>query len=63
MRMPDVGVDSLISMSDRKTIAALSRRLVDNQGQAKAAIRQKSSYSVGRAWNPMYGGADAAVGN
>ena len=63
MRMPDVGVDSLISMSDRKTISALSRRLVFNQGPAKEAIRQKASYSVGQAWNPMYNGADAAVGN
>ena len=65
MRLPDVGVDSLISMSDRKTISALSRRLVFAQGQAKEAIRQKSSYSVGGggAWNPMYNGADAMAGN
>jgi len=63
LRLPDVGVDALIPMSDRKTLAALSRRLVFNQGPAKEAIRQKASYSIGQAWNPIYNGADAAAGN
>ena len=62
-KLPDIGVDQLIPMSDRKTLSALSRRLVFNQGPAKEAIRQKSSYSVGRAWTPLYNGADAAAGN
>ncbi|MCP4741261.1 MAG: phage portal protein [Actinomycetales bacterium] len=62
LRQPDAGVDTLIPMGDRKTLSALSRRLVFNQGPAKEAIRQKASYSVGSAWNPIYNGEDAAAG-
>lgn len=58
----NAGVDDLIPASDRKTLAALSRRLVFNQGPAKEAIRQKASYSVGCAWMPVYSGADSDAG-
>jgi hypothetical protein len=59
---PNKGVNELIPMSDRRTLAALSRRLVFNFGPAKEAIRQKASYSVGCAWMPSYGGSDVEVG-
>ena len=56
------GVDELIPQRDRKTLAAVSRQLVFNQGPAKEAIRQKASYSVGAAWLPIYSGSDTEAG-
>jgi len=58
----DTGINKLIPMGDRKTLAALSRRLVFNQGCAKECIRQKATYSIGSEWNPLYFGEDAAAG-
>jgi len=55
-------INDLIPSRDRRTLAALSRRLVFNQGPPKEAIRQKASYSVGQAWMPIYSGSDSAVG-
>ena len=63
LRNPDWGIGELIPQADRKTLSALSRRLVFNQGPAKEAIRQKASYSVGSAWAPIYFGADAEQGS
>lgn len=61
-RNRDAGVDDLIPSHDRKTLAALSRRMVFNQGPAKEALRQKASYSVGCAWLPTYHGSDTDAG-
>ena len=58
----DKSINELIPSRDRKTLATLSRRLVFNQGPPKEAIRQKASYSVGKAWMPIYHGSDSAVG-
>jgi len=54
----DGDIDKLIPMNDRRTIAALSRRLYTNMGVPRAAINQKADYSVGEAWLPTYTGAD-----
>lgn len=56
------GINDLIPSRDRRTLAALSRRLVFNQGPPKECIRQKASYSIGQAWMPIYSGSDSAVG-
>jgi hypothetical protein len=56
-RNVDGDIDRLIPMHDRRTLAALSRRLYANMGVPRAAINQKADYSVGEAWLPTYTGA------
>lgn len=58
----DGDIDKLIPMNDRRTLAALSRRLYTNMGVPRAAINQKADYSVGEAWLPTYTGADRDAG-
>lgn len=58
----DGDIDKLIPMHDRRTLAALSRRLYTNMGVPRAAINQKADYSVGEAWLPTYTGADREAG-
>ena len=56
-------INKLIPMNDRRTLAALSRRLYTNMGVPRAAINQKADYSVGEAWLPTYTGGDRDAGN
>lgn len=58
----DGDIDKLIPMHDRRTLAALSRRLYTNMGVPRSAINQKADYSVGEAWLPTYTGADREAG-
>jgi len=62
LRTRDAGIDRLIPAHDRKTLSALSRRIIFNAGPAKEAIRQKASYSVGGAYLPQYLGPDRDAG-
>lgn len=58
----DDAIGKLIPSSDRRALAALSRRVVFNTGIAKETIRQKASFSTQSAWVPSYMGEDAAAG-
>lgn len=58
----NVGIEKLIPQTDRRVLAALSRRLVWNMGVPKAALRMKAEYSVNGAWDPVYHGEDQKRG-
>tara|TARA_R110000824_G_scaffold96349_2_gene230837 strand:- start:316 stop:1767 length:1452 start_codon:yes stop_codon:yes gene_type:complete len=58
----DDAISKLIPSGDRRTLAALSRRVVFNTGIAAAAIKQKAHFSTQSAWAPAYLGEDAAAG-
>jgi capsid protein len=55
-------ISDLVPSSDRRALAALSRRVVFNTGIAKECIRQKASFSVGGAFAPRFGGSDKGAG-
>lgn len=59
----DASIHKLINSSDRKSLAALSRRVVFNHGVAKETIRQKAAFTVGGAFRPSYTGEDAEAGD
>lgn len=55
-------IDDLIKAYDHKTLLNASRRLFVNMGLPRGAIIQKANYSVGRAWDCKFLGADRKWG-
>lgn len=60
VEMKDIG--ALVPSYDRKTVLSASRKLYLNEEILKGAIEQKSMYAVGKAWSPLYQGANKEWG-
>jgi hypothetical protein len=56
------GVNKAVDLTDWRTVLSLSRRLWANNGLIKGATVQKAMHSIGRAWNPVFRGADQEWG-
>jgi hypothetical protein len=55
-------ISDLVPAIDRVTLQSHARRVYLNFGPIKNAINQRGMYAVGRAFVPIYGGADEAFG-
>lgn len=55
-------INRSVNLQDWRTLLSLSRRLWANNGIVKGATAQKAMHSVGRAWNPIFRGADQEWG-
>jgi len=55
-------INRSVNLQDWRTLLSLSRRLWANNGIVKGATVQKAMHSVGRAWNPVFRGADQEWG-
>jgi capsid protein len=55
-------INRSVNLQDWRTLLSLSRRLWANNGIVKGATAQKAMHSVGRAWNPVFRGADQEWG-
>ena len=51
-----------VNQSDWLTLLSDSRKLYCNLGPVTGAIDDKATYSIGRAWNPIYTGQDREWG-
>lgn len=51
-------INRSVNLKDWRTLLSLSRRLWANNGIVKGATAQKAMHAVGRAWNPVFRGAD-----
>jgi hypothetical protein len=56
-------IEDLVPSNDRITLQSHARRIYLNFGPIKNAINQRSMYAVGRAFVPIYKGADEEFGN
>lgn len=55
-------IKKLISTSDWKVVVSTSRKVYANLGVVSGAVKQKSMYSVGHAWKPVFKGQDKEWG-
>lgn len=52
------GIKTAVDLTDWRAVLSLSRRLWANNGIVKGATVQKAMHAIGRAWNPVFRGAD-----
>lgn len=52
------GIKAAVDLADWRAVLSLSRRLWANNGIVKGATVQKAMHAIGRAWNPVFRGAD-----
>jgi hypothetical protein len=56
------GISKAVDLTDWRAVLSLSRRLWANNGIVKGATVQKAMHAIGRAWNPVFRGADQGWG-
>ncbi len=56
------GISKAVDLTDWRAVLSLSRRLWANNGIVKGATVQKAMHAIGRAWNPVFRGADQEWG-